>query len=159
MSEGEPKRYTFHEHGLLLYLDRELYAAIIKLQADKNLGRSYSGLLALETGLHELGYISQGVHESHFKRYSQPLEPSKPMTLKEQREKDELEMFDKVFKGMLEQWKEHSGDPAWLLKASRSAEKYRDRLESARQLLGRIDAENNGTVGTVGKPEARLSHE
>lgn len=151
MSEGAARpRGTFHEHGLLLYLDKDLYKAFIKLQADRNLGRSYAGFTALVTGFYQLGYISKEVYELHMQRYSEPLEPSKPLTLEEQREKDELDNYDRVFKGMLEQWVAHSSEPSWVLKVSRLAEKYRDRLQSARQLLGKIDSEtDSSTVATV----------
>ena len=36
---------SFREHGVMLYLDKTLYKAFIRLQADKGLGRSYAGLL------------------------------------------------------------------------------------------------------------------
>lgn len=32
----------FREHGVMLYLDKVLYKAFIRLQADKGLGRSFA---------------------------------------------------------------------------------------------------------------------
>ena len=137
-------QHGFREHQVLLCLDKQLYRAFIKLQADKNLGRSYAGMLPYVEGLYRLGYISQEVYEAHFQKYSEPLEPAKPLTVEEQHEKDELEKRDKTFKGMQEQWSTHSYNPKWLLKVSRVAEKYRDRLQSARDLLARIGKDNLG---------------
>jgi hypothetical protein len=151
--EPSRPRGTFHEHGLLLYLDKELYKAFIKLQADRGLGRSYAGFLALVTGFYQLGYISQEVYELHIKRYSEPLEPPKPpkpVSAEEQHAKDELDKTDRVFRGMLAQYAVLSSDPAWLLKVSRWAEKYKDQLESAKELLAKVDAQTEkSTVATV----------
>lgn len=63
----------FREHGVMLYLDKTLYRAFIKLQADKGLGRSYAGLLPFTEGLFHLGYLSKQDHEEHVAKYSQGL--------------------------------------------------------------------------------------
>lgn len=130
----------FKEHQVLLCLNKQLYRAFIRLQADKNLGRSYAGMLPYVEGLYRLGYISQEVYELHFRKYSEPLEPMKPLSVEEQQKENELESHDRIFKGMLEQWDAHASDAEWLLRVSRSAEKYRDCLDSARKLLVKIDA-------------------
>jgi len=71
----------FREHGLMLFLDGELYHAFSKLQADKCLGRSYAGLRAFTEGIYHLGYISKDSYEAHVERYEVPLyeEESKPL--------------------------------------------------------------------------------
>lgn len=71
MLDGEKK--GFSEHKVMLCLDKELYRAFIKLQADKELGRSYAGLLPYVEGLFHMGYITQEVRDSHVLKYSQPL--------------------------------------------------------------------------------------
>lgn len=70
----------FREHGLMLFLDGELYHAQSKLQADKCLGRSYAGLRVYTEGIYRLGYISKDCYEAHVEKYEKPLfeEESKP---------------------------------------------------------------------------------
>lgn len=62
--------YGFREHGVMLYLDKTLYKAFIRLQADKELGRSYAGLLAFVEGLFRLGYLSKEEYEKYVQKYS-----------------------------------------------------------------------------------------
>lgn len=135
MTEKTPgPQGSFHEHGILLYLDRDLYRAFIKLQADRDLGRSYAGLVALVTGFYQLGYISKEVYEDRLKKYSQPLESSKPLTPEESRERQLLAHKDLQFKGMLDQWDLHPSQ-IWRQKCLDQAEKYRDKLQSPRALF------------------------
>lgn len=130
---------SFREHGVLIYLSKELYTGFIRLQADKGLGRSYAGLLPFVEGLFRLGYISKEVYEEHVKKYSAPLESEKPLSYEQLLEKQFLEHKDRQFKGMLEQWKDHP-DPVWREKACVFAEKYADKLLSARDILALKEA-------------------
>ena len=59
-------RFGFREHGVMLYLDKALYKAFIRLQADKGLGRSYAGLLPFVEGLYRfcLLYTSPSPRDS-----------------------------------------------------------------------------------------------
>ena len=41
------------EHGLLLYLPPELHLALIKFEAEHEIGRSYAGLLLLTKQLYQ----------------------------------------------------------------------------------------------------------
>ena len=93
----------FQEHGILLYLSRDLYTAFIRLQGDKDLGRSYAGLLALTEGMFRLGYISKDVYEEHVKKYSQPMTQPKPPTQEQLEERRELEELEKQFAAVLKQ--------------------------------------------------------
>lgn len=128
---------SFREHGLQLFLDKKLYMAIIKLQADKSLGKSYAGLLGEITGLHTLGYLSDKDYEAYVKKYSCGLmmEDEQPLTIDQVREKNRLEGKDRQFKRTLEQWDLHSTDPQWKLRTFADAEKWKDKLESARAIL------------------------
>jgi len=47
-----------NDHYLPLMLNAKLKMALIKLQADRELGQSYAGLLALVEGLHSLKYLN-----------------------------------------------------------------------------------------------------
>lgn len=63
----------FKEHQVMLCLDKEPYHGFIQIQADRDLGRSYAGLLPFVEGLYHLGYISKEGYDAHFKKYSEPL--------------------------------------------------------------------------------------
>jgi len=63
----------FKGHKVTLFLSRELERALIQLQADMDLGRSFAGLLPWVTGMHELGYLDDELFEKYRKRYSAPL--------------------------------------------------------------------------------------
>jgi len=123
----------------MLCLDKDLYRAFIKLQADKDLGRSYAGLLPYVEGLFQMGYLTREVYEIHAKRYSQPLGAKAPVTLEQKKQKDNLQSKDKQFRMILEQWEQHSS-PEWRLKVFAEAEKFKDKLESARLLLAKVKA-------------------
>ncbi|GAI36592.1 unnamed protein product [marine sediment metagenome] len=57
----------FREHGYMLFLNRKLYLATVKLQADRKLGRSYSAMLPFVEGLHVMGYLSDADYEIYKK--------------------------------------------------------------------------------------------
>jgi len=95
----------FREHGVMLYLDKTLYKAFIRLQADKGLGRSYAGLLPLTEGLFHLGYLSREEYDEHVRRYSQGLElEAKPLTLEQVKEREEIEKLDRLFSNVHKNW-------------------------------------------------------
>ena len=129
---------SYQEHRVMLYLSKDLYKAFIKLQADKELGRSYAGLLPFVEGLYQLGYISKKVYDTYFSKYSQPLgtknSESTVQLKKLQDEKVQMDLKDKQFKGQLEQWDLHP-NPKWRAKVLADAENWKDRLDSARMLL------------------------
>lgn len=133
---------SFKEHGVLIYLSKELYTGFIRLQADKGLGRSYAGLLPFTEGLFRMGYISKEVYEEHVKKYSKPLESEKQVSLEQLKEQQFLEQRDRQLKGMLDQWDEHPG-PEWREKVFVFAEKYADRLQSARDILALKEKESS----------------
>jgi hypothetical protein len=125
---------NFKEHGVLIYLSKDLYNGFIRLQADKGLGRSFAGLLPFVEGLYQLGYISKEVYEKHVRMYSQPLGSETSFTFEQLKEKSVLEQKDRQFKGQLEQWELHT-DSAWRASVLADAKKWEDKLESARLLL------------------------
>lgn len=99
----------FREHGVMLYLDRTLYRAFIKLQADKDLGRSYAGLLPFVEGLYAMGYINEQVYVQHKEKYSVPLIVDKPLQHFVDKEDEQL---NKTLKMAADQWEDHR-DPLW----------------------------------------------
>ena len=128
---------SFKEHGVLIYLSKELYTGFIRLQADKELGRSYAGLLPFTEGLFRLGYISEIVYKEHVRKYTTPLgikkSQSQALTVEQKKEQAFLESKNKLFKGMLEQWDIHS-DLTWRVKVVADAAKYPN-LEYSKLLI------------------------
>jgi hypothetical protein len=122
----------FREHGVMLYLDRELYSAFIKLQADKNLGRSYAGLLPLTEGLYRLGYVTKDVYERHFTKYSEGL-GKEPATQEQLDEQQVLKEKGKLFSRILEQWHEHPSHK-WRQTWIREAERF-SKVPNAKLIL------------------------
>jgi hypothetical protein len=108
--------------------------AFIHLQADKGLGRSYAGLLPFTEGMYHLGYISKEIYETHAKKYSEQLATKEPLTPKQLDERQRLEQKDKYFRQVLEQWVIHD-NVEWRKKILKQAEEWKDKLQSARQLL------------------------
>lgn len=78
----------FKEHQVMLCLDKEPYHGFIQIQADRDLGRSYAGLLPFVEGLYHLGYISKEVYDAHFKKYSEPLISARLSQTKQRRIQD-----------------------------------------------------------------------
>jgi len=70
----------FSEHRYMLCLNRKLYLATVKLQAEKGLGRSYSALLPFVEGLHVMGYLSDADYEVYKTKYSVGLDCDEPLT-------------------------------------------------------------------------------
>ena len=88
----------------MLCLDKELYVAFIRLQADKTLGRSYAGLLPFIEGLYHMGYLDREVYEKHVKKYSDKLVGKKQLTLAETMEMEKNIQLARFFKAVAEQW-------------------------------------------------------
>ena len=65
----------FQQHKFLLYLDSPLYLAVVKFQAENELGRSYAALRIFIEGLKALNLISQDLYEYYKQKYSEPLKP------------------------------------------------------------------------------------
>jgi hypothetical protein len=148
---NEPK--GFSEHKLMLCLNRKLYLKFIKMQADKNLGRSYAGLQAFIEGLYQLGYLSEKEYQENLELYSETLdakelkEQARKELMEQERlkvEKELLESKDYTFKGMIEEFSFHSDKPGWCKKATEQAEEFKDRLESARNLLNLLYSRKEG---------------
>jgi hypothetical protein len=114
-------------HGYLLYLNRAVYLAVVKLQADLGLGRSYSAMLPLVEGLHSMGYLSDEDYEEAKAQYSVGLIEAnkKPPTVEQIQVKQEIERLEKHYSGVLEQWATLSEKAklAHLKRAQKDAEK------------------------------------
>lgn len=97
-------RTSFQEHKVMLFLDKELYVAFIRLQADKSIGRSYAGLLPFVEGLYHMGYINRDVYQTHVQKYSDKLVGKKQLTLAETQEMEKNIQLAKLFEAVAKQW-------------------------------------------------------
>jgi hypothetical protein len=97
-------RTGFQEHKVMLFLDRELYTAFIRVQADKGVGRSYAGLLPFVEGLYHMGYINRETYDKHVQKYSDRLVAKKQLTLAETQEMEKNIQLARFFKAVAEQW-------------------------------------------------------
>lgn len=130
---SEERKFSFREHGLMLFLGKTEYKAFIKLQADKGLGRSYAGKLAFTEGLFHLGYLDKAEHEQNIKKYSEELrEAPKPISFVEAQQKSEAARVEKVLLAALVQWDQLS-EKARLYHLA-TAKKYSS-LEISQRLL------------------------
>ena len=129
----------FKEHGVVLYLSKDLYWGWQKLQVDKHLGRSYAGLLLFTEGLYQLGYISKEVYEQNMKKYSQSLEEPAQAAAQNQKKKA-TEAVERQLNGMLEEWELPHANPKWHQIAITEAQKYPE-LEVSKLLLAKVKGE------------------
>ena len=133
----------FKEHGLMLYMDAEVQVALVQLRADKHLGRSYAGLLALTEGHHRLGYLNEEQYKAHRTRYSQPIDAKpKQFTLEETKKAQERKLLERQFAQVINQWEIHK-DKAWRDHWTRKAHEFGD-LINAKKLLAFVEAGKEG---------------
>jgi hypothetical protein len=128
---------------------------ISKLMAKLECSKSAAVLYALNEGLYKEGAISQEDHDLLAKRYSRKLkdviaekqtkkEPSHipVLTIEQRKEAEKLKQKDQQFKGILKQWVLHSSSAEWKVKIFNEAEKWSDKLQSARDILALKDKES-----------------
>ena len=131
----------FKEHGLMLYLSPELSIALVKLRAEKELGRSYAGLLALVEGMNHLGFLSSEDYEKLKRRYSQGLVKEQPLTLEQLQKKQKQEKMSKTLSMVLDQWSLHP-DPKWRSYWIAIAEQWKDKVANAKLVLALANGES-----------------
>jgi hypothetical protein len=152
MSEDQGRRLNVHP----VMFTAELEMALVKLQAQKEIGKSPAVLYLVVEGAFRLGYLGQEDYDLLIKRYSRKLvdvtkekraqredSHTKVRVLEQQKQKEELDRKDNQLKGMLEAWETHQ-DPRWRARALAEAERFKDKLESARALLSQGQKEGSG---------------
>lgn len=114
--------------------------------------KSAAVLYALNEGLYRLEVISKEDYELLRRRYGRKLKDViaegqikresshvPVLTIEQIKEKQLLAQKDKQFKMMLDQWAVHPSEE-WRLKAFTQAEKWKEKLESARVLLAKKES-------------------
>lgn len=151
---------SHREHIHKVMLNAVFYVGISKLMAKLECSKSAAVLYALNEGLFRLEMIKKDDYELLRMRYGRKLqevieeakkkrEPSHVPVLTIERSKELLilESKDRQLKGMIDQWELHP-QTSWRNKATADAEKWRDRLNSAKNLL-----ELSRRTGSVGFKE------
>ena len=127
-------------HGFLVYLPPELYLGIVKLQADKQLGRVYPVLLAITEGLYNLGYISKEVYEVYSKKYSEKLIKEK-VNLPTPKEQMEIAKLSESFRNVIKNWSEVKNKEFWRNKAEKAIQKYGEQnIPEAKKILTLVES-------------------
>lgn len=134
-----------NDHYLPLLLNAKLKLALIKLQADRELGQSYAGLLALVEGLHSLNYLGDEDYLLYSKKYSRKLVEDQVVAQEmDPQAVRELESMTKLFKGVLADWSlQHS--IGWKEGWVKRANNYASRIKAAQMIvdLGKEELQNN----------------
>jgi hypothetical protein len=138
---------SHREHIHRVMLNAVCYVGVSKLMAKHECSKSAAVLYALNEGLYRLGMIKKDDYELLRARYGRKLvdviqeakmgrEPSHVpiLAIEQVREKRVLAEKNRQFQGMIAQWELHT-KPSWRAKAVVEAEKWRDKLQSARDLL------------------------
>jgi len=123
----------FREHGVMLFLSKDLYLGFINLQADKSLGRSYAGLLPFIEGLYKLGYISKEVYEIHKRKYSQSLTEDNTPTIEKLERKTEHDELVRQFSNVIKDWSNMKAKSK--IYYIKKAEAYKDKIPNAKLIL------------------------
>jgi hypothetical protein len=100
------REYT-QEHIMKLCLPPELYLAVAKFQVQKEIGKSYAGLLLVTKALYQEKLISKEIYEKFLYRYSRKLVPEdqpEKMTAEQLREKQKLIEKARTFSMLASQW-------------------------------------------------------
>lgn len=149
------KDSAYREHIHKVFLNFVYYVGVSKLMAKLECSKSAAILYALNEGLFREDAISKEDHDLFAKRYGRPLkeviaeakerrEPShvSVLTIEQRKEKRILESKDRQFMGMIDQWNDHK-DLTYRVKAVADAEKYKGKLQSARDLLDLAEKEES----------------
>jgi hypothetical protein len=152
MSEDQGRRLNVHP----VMFTAELEMALVKLQAELEIGKSPAVLYLVVQGAFRLGYLSQEDYDLLIKRYSRKLvdvtrekragrenRNIPVLTLEKQKEQQFLDQKDRQFKGQLDQWQTHPSKE-WRQKVLVDARKYVDKLPSAKALVDQ--AEKDGAT-------------
>jgi hypothetical protein len=133
------KEFT-QEHIMKICLPPELYLAMIKFQAQKELGKSHAGLLLITKAAYQEQLITKEVYEKYLYRYSRKLVPEEePAKLKSEEQKAKQKMDEKAraFNGAASQWNDHLS-LTWRKWWINEAEKWQDKIPEAKAFLQKV---------------------
>ncbi len=134
-------RVSLSVSTILDCLAPELYLAMTKYQVQKEVGKTYAGLLLLTKALYQEKLISKEVYEKYIYRYSRKLVPEEPLqklTTEEQKKKQKLDEKARSFSGAFSQWHDDHPDPDWRNRWIADAEKWKDTIPEAKEFLTKV---------------------
>ena len=129
------------EHIMKICLAPELYLVMTKYHVQKEIGKTYAGLLLLTKALYQEGLISKDVYEKYIYRYSRKLVPEEQpqkLSSEQQKEKQKLDEKARSFSMAFSQWSDDHPDPDWRQKWISQAEKWQDKIPEAKEFLRKV---------------------
>ena len=133
------KEFT-QEPIMKIWLAPELYMAITKYQVQKEIGKTYAGLLLITKAAYQKQLITKEVYEKYVYRYSRKLVPEEQpekLTTEQQKEKQILEKNSMTFAMLASQWHIHE-NPEWRRRWIAEAEKWQDTIPEAKAFLQKV---------------------
>jgi len=133
------KEYT-QEHIMKICLPPELYLAITRFQVQKEIGKSYAGLLLITKAALQEQLITKEVYEKYLFRYSRKLVPEEhpqKLTTEQQKDKQKIDEKARSFGSAYDQWNLHP-DVKWRQRWIDEAKKYQDTMPEAKEFLRKV---------------------
>jgi len=118
----------------------ELYLGVAKFQVQKEIGKSYAGLLLINKAAYQEQLITKEVYEKYLYRYSRKLVPEEQpqkLTSEEQKEKQKLDEKARTFAMLASQWELHPNSE-WRQRWINDAERWQDKVPEAKGLLKKV---------------------
>ena len=111
-----------------------------KFQVQKEIGKSYAGLLLINKAAYQEQLITKEVYEKYLYRYSRKLVPEEQpqkLTSEEQKEKQKLDEKARTFAMLASQWELHPNSE-WRQRWINDAERWQDKVPEAKGLLKKV---------------------
>ncbi|MBN1358046.1 hypothetical protein JW988_04670 [Candidatus Bathyarchaeota archaeon] len=125
-----------HVHPV--FLPAELYVGISGVQYKYEIGKSASILLMITEGLHSEKLITEEAYKKYQRQYQKKLveilKKTESLTKEQIEENEKHKQLEKEFNMVIDQWSIHP-DLKWRLQKVQRAEKYKDKIPSAKLLL------------------------
>jgi hypothetical protein len=128
------------EHIMKICLPPELYLAVIKFQVEKEIGKSYAGLLLLTKAVYQEQLITRDDYEKFQYRYSRRLvaeEKPQKLTIEQQKEKQKMDEKARTFSSLISQWELHSS-VEWRQRWISEGKKWENQIPEAKAFLQKV---------------------
>ena len=128
------------EHIMKICLAPELYLAMTKYQVQKEIGKTYAGLLLLTKALYQEKLITKEAYEKYLYRYSRKLVPeeqTQQLTTEQQKNKQKLDEKARSFDAAYNQWNLQP-DIKWRQWWIDEAKKHQDTMPEAKEFLRKV---------------------
>jgi hypothetical protein len=137
----EMSREFTQEHIMKICLAPELCLAVTKYQVQKEIGKTYAGLLLLTKALYQENLITKDVYEKFVYRYSRKLvseEQPQKLTTEQQKEIQKLDEKARSFPAANTQWNDPHPSREWQQHWINEAEKWQDKIPEAKEFLQKV---------------------